>query len=404
MPGPDLSISNSVIQSFLAGQQLAMAKREEAQKILKEKLDREERAAKAAEDTRQFNETFKSQQAHQDAIYKLQQSSNKLAALKVQQDIQDAALKTGQTPGFTPKVISETMSGVAPGSYISQFTPQDPSLGLQPFTSIDPDTFARQQAARENILNEPKTQAAIRIKQAEDFARQQEELQKQGFQEIQNQKNRDKDIEVAKLRAAAAGKDPFKKLEVHRQTPLNTADLEKYHVPAGTTYGQIEGMTPGLKLTPQQRNKIDYLKDMLSDALDARNLLDPEKGGIGYDKYFLGREGVMSIGSGSLTEGLAKLKGESNEIMAAVRNKLGSTFDKRKIESAGKVLSAAELQGLRNYVPPYEHTSNPIQAKVNLNNFIGATSDLINKLEKEYEKQTPTGIKPKLDLNKFIVK
>ena len=92
-----------------------------------------------------------------------------------------------------------------------------------------------------------------------------------------------------------------------------------------------------------------------------------------------------------------------------IRNKLGSVFDKRKVESAGKVLNAAELKLLQNYVPPYEHTLNPTQAKTNLDAFITGTSQLVKDLESQYANRvvTPGGKAPTrggtIDLNKFVV-
>ena len=112
--------------------------------------------------------------------------------------------------------------------------------------------------------------------------------------------------------------------------------------------------------------------------------------------------------SGVGTEQLAKFKGETDETQAMIRNKLGSVFDKRKVESAGKVLNAAELKLLQNYVPPYEHTLNPTQARVNLNNFISGTYQLIKDLESQYSHGTliknnsNTGAGT-IDLNRFIV-
>ena len=84
-------------------------------------------------------------------------------------------------------------------------------------------------------------------------------------------------------------------------------------------------------------------------------------------------------------------------------------FDKRKVKSAGKVLNAAELKLLQNYVPPYEHTLNPTQARVNLDNFISGTYQLIKDSEIQYSHGTlikegavPTGTRT-IDLNRFIV-
>src|SRR5207253_1725243 len=191
--------------------------------------------------------------------------------------------------------------------------------------------------------------------------------------------------------------------------PISTEDAQLYGVPAGTLHKDITGKTPGVKLSSAQEDKLTYLKSMLQDAVDAKQLLDPNYGGVGYDKYFLGRGGLLGLASGLGTEQLAKFKGESDETQAMIRNKLGSVFDKRKVESAGKVLNAAELKLLQNYVPPYEHTLNPTQAKTNLDAFITGTSQLVKDLESQYANRvvtpggkTPTGAGT-LDLNKFII-
>lgn len=394
----DTQATDSIIKAFMAGRELARQKTENTQKQEKEAQDRADRLAAQEEAKKQFEAELKQKNDQFTIAHKAAAIANEIVQAQAKSQFTQTLQEGGNLPDYTKTTTTpRTYNGMVSTGYESSYTPTDPNSNLPKLNNVlDPESYAKIQAHLEDIKTAPKTNAAIQIKEAESAIKAKEELAKQTFEAGENQKKLNNAIQVAHIRARAAS-NPLDKLLIHDMTPLSTSDLEKYHVPAGTTYAQIKGQTPGLKLTPAQQNKIDYLKDMLSDAIDAEALLNPLKSGIGYENYFYGKPGILSAGSGIVSEALAGLKGEGDETKSLIRNKLGSVFDKRKVESAGKVLSAAEFKLLRNYVPPYEHTALPAQAKTNLEEFIKGINELIQKLESEY-----SGGKKRLSLEEIL--
>ena len=433
----NVDVGNSIIQAFLAGHQMAFERQKRQDELAKEKFSQELATKKYQEDIRQFNEQAKRAQEQFAAEQNIRESQNKLAELSARQGIVENYQKGIAIPGLTENQYSPTDIGqnVQPGQASVNVSPGrifTPDIITQPNTvTISHPTLgtfniptreaaATEQARIQDILLGPQK----RMKIEEERAKMLEEMSKLFYQEkftgAENEKNRQNAYNIALLRIKAEN-DPNKKKEIWDNTPVTTqeaVDLKDHgiDIPVGTLHKDIAGKTPGIKLTAPQDEKLTYLRSMLQDARDAQLLLDPEKGGIGYDRYFLGKSGFSltsplgGLTSGLGTEQLSKLKGETDETQAVIRNKLGAVFDKRKVESAGKVLNAAELKLLQNYVPPYEHTLNPTQARVNLDNFISGTYQLIKDLESQYshgtlikDKVNSTSGAGTLDLNKFIV-
>lgn len=403
----DNSTVNSIINAFMQGHQFALQKKQEvtrqqerAQDITIAQKNREEDIARAKEQRDLENK-------RQNAI----DSVN--AALRNLQIAHEEA-NTYSTTGDTQPNYVETNAESVPideGIAGTRHTFATSQLGMPNFKALDPISSALLEAKRQSILLEPKTQEAIRVKQAEDEANRQKELKKQEFDAEQNRLKRENDREIAKLRASATN-NPKKKLELWNETPVSDVEAELYGVPAGTLHKEIIGKNPGVKLSTDQQNKISYIDGMIQDALDAKTLLDPEKGGVGYNKYFYGTPGVKGVLSGSVSEALASRKGESDPTLSEIRNRLAAGFDKQKVESAGKVLNAAELKILNSYSIPYEHTMNPTQAKSNLEQFIanairtkesiqsGAANRVVNSKVNISNKD----IKGEIDLSNFEIK
>jgi len=445
----DPTASNSIINAFMSGHQAAFENQRRLDELNKEQLAREFEQKQLAEHMREFDKSSKDAQARFDAEQAIRESQNRIATLNAKQAIVENYQKGLAIPGLTEqsydpnKIGSNVNIGAGPaqmntpgpgwpfynkvyGSDIitnpKTVTVSHPDLGT--FNIPTREAAATTQAGIQKILMGPSVAAKIQ----EELAKIQVENAKQEnqykFQGMENEKNRQNAYAIALLRSNATN-DPLKKLEIWNYTPVSTEEAERYGVPAGTLHKDIVGLKPGIKLTPSQEDKLTYLKSMLQDAHDAQILLDPKYDGIGYDKYFFGKAFSLmnpsTIISGLPSEILAKAKGESDETQAMIRNKLGNVFDKRKVESAGKVLNAAELKLLQNYVPPYEHSINPVQAKANLEEFIKGTSTLIHDLETQYGNRTinpgvrdtkgtinktlvpsEKGNKP-IDLNQFIV-
>src|SRR6266850_317011 len=407
----DPSASNSIIQAFISGHQAAFENQKRLDELNKEQLAREFEQKQLAEHMREFDKSSKDAQARFDAEQAIRESQNRIATLNAKQSIIESYQKGIEVPGLTKQPYSPTDIGsninigagpstmiprAVTGGYDRIFgkdiiappntvTVSHPDLGT--FNIPTREAAATTQAGIQKILMGPAVEAKIDEKLAKIQVENAKQENQYKFQGIENEKNRQNAYAIALLRSQATN-DPKKKLEIWGNTPLNMHEEERYGAPAGTLHKDIVGRTPGVKLTPAQEDKLTYLKSMLQDAHDAQILLDPKYNGIGYDKYFFGKAFSLTspstLLSGLPSEILAKAKGESDETQAIIRNKLGNVFDKRKVESAGKVLNAAELKLLQNYVPPYEHSINPVQAKANLEEFIKGTSQLIHDLEGQY--------------------
>src|SRR5436853_7440658 len=338
----NVDVGNSIIQAFLAGHQMAFERQKRQDELAKEKFSQELATKKYQEDIRQFNEQTKRAQEQFAAEQNIRESQNKLAELSARQNIVESYQKGIGIPGlqesqYSPTDVSQNIQpgqisvNASPGRI---FTPETitqpntvtvshPTLGT--FNSPTREAAATNQAGIQKILMGPSVEAKI----AEEKAKMFEELSKLKFQEDftgkQNELNRQNAQLIARMRISAEH-DPQKKLEIWNNTPVSTEDAQLYGVPAGTLHKDITGKTPGVKLSSVQEDKLTYLKSMMQDAIDAKQLLDPIYGGIGYDKYFLGQSGLSltsplgGITSGLGTEYLAKAKGETDETQAMIRN------------------------------------------------------------------------------------
>jgi hypothetical protein len=389
-----VKLNNGIIEAYLAGKGLAEQKIARQRQIEQDKIAQEDKKKKEdfeqkkfEEGVRQFDDQLKLQKLTQAALNAQREVQTQLMKSEMQKEV----LKSGMTPPDYKVKSSESIEDPSRPGYAGTkniYAPENEESGLPTFEGVDSLTYAKNEANIQEEIDRPKNEQALRIKDVESQAKLIEQAYKQKFDDEQADKQRKVMLEVARIRSANTN-NPMLKLQIHDATPLSIEEARQMQVPSGTTYGQIKGQTPGIKPSSADETKITYLKEMLGDLIDARALIDPDFGGIGYDKYFYGRKGITNILSGAPSEMMASLKGEGKESHAAIRTKLVSAFDKRKVESAGKVLNATEFKILRNYSIPYEHTLMPAQGKSNLDESIKGIMELIGNLEKQYKPTKP---------------
>src|SRR6266850_7838661 len=163
---------NSILEAYQQGIMTSQYKRSEAtrQKERAENIKLEEQHRK--EDIARLEQHYNLEQAKQDALHT---AAANLQQYELQNKMQEIYRKTGETPSGYSSIKAESIpisEGVA--GTRQTFGPDTSSLNpiLQKpvFSAMDPTSAALQEAVTENITTEPKTQAAIRVKQAEDEA------------------------------------------------------------------------------------------------------------------------------------------------------------------------------------------------------------------------------------------
>ena len=160
----NMDVTNSIIRAFQLGQQ---------QKLQREELDLRRKTAEEekklreqqqAEQIRQFNEQQKRLSDQFEATNKIAQGQAKLQELEGLSKITEALEAGRYIPG-----VSKIATAKIGENQLNTF--QSPDIrGGEAFSARDPMTAARQTAEMQEQLIRPKTEAEIRIRQAQEAA------------------------------------------------------------------------------------------------------------------------------------------------------------------------------------------------------------------------------------------
>jgi len=281
----DLSIGSGIINAYLAG----LRERREKEKDIS---DKQATADALKEHSRQFDLKQKQENEHFDKTFKAESAVRALTALQMRAALQRHVEETGSLPPGATELLKtntspqEDIDSLNAGTYNSpemrgQLRPgmTGPSVTrdiqlpdeLGSMTALDPISAALRDAQREQILQAPKTNEAIRqatgIKSAEHpFLMDMERLKNTDVKSLQDQKDiaamarakllDDGRARDARTRAASKVTGGANK---HLNTYLSTDDLTRYGMPQGTKYKDIQGMSPGKILSPTENDKVNVL-------------------------------------------------------------------------------------------------------------------------------------------------
>src|SRR5437870_891767 len=104
----NVDVGNSIINTFLAGHQMAFETQKHQEELAKEKFSQELQTKKYQEDIRQFNEQAKRVQEQFTAEQTIRESQNKLAELSARQNIVENYQKGIGVPGLTENQYNPT--------------------------------------------------------------------------------------------------------------------------------------------------------------------------------------------------------------------------------------------------------------------------------------------------------
>lgn len=347
----DLSPSNAIIQSFLAGTQLARQKRDETEEQKRRREDTEFREQQAQEAIRQFNEQLSRQKAQFNAQIKLSQAAANREELELQNKfMQQVQTGLGVPPGFEETGIESFEMGPGMAGTISTFKSPDFPRG---FRAKDPTSFAIEQAEMQRILSAPKLEAEKEIKGIEAVIKaqeiQQQHLNRMKQIELQNQGR----LEAAKLRGQDTKNDPAERL-------LDANEQEIYGLPAGAKVRDTFGKMPGIKLSAPQQEDLKALQLLEIQNSRLESLLND----VGWENYYKGK----TVGGGF--EDLKRLFGaERAEKIEQITVILGDIKSLISHERFGTALSVGEKQRLQEFEPSSFHTTNVNAAKARITNF-----------------------------------
>lgn len=132
----DLGVSQSIIGAYSQGRQEALQRQKLKLDTEQQAIENKQKADAAAEQTRQFNERLKSDQAQLEASHQLQQAQFNLSKALALPQFQKLAEESGNVAGFTPGPSQQggdyrTFTGTAPGLEGTSFTAANPDVALK---------------------------------------------------------------------------------------------------------------------------------------------------------------------------------------------------------------------------------------------------------------------------------
>lgn len=386
----DLSGVNSIVQAFMAGRQISNERQSREDRLAKEAQDRKDKLAQEQLAQKNLETQIKEGTRRFDLGQKAADLANELAAEHQRIALQSGINESGITPpGYKLDNSQSVQTGEGTAGTSNDYSPEDIKSLLPKLTNVlDPETYARQQARIEEIRNQPKTDAAIRVKQAEDSIRYQEKHDTLEQQLLMHQDNNALALKIAEMSHASA------------------ADIQKMKDDSAKQIAELKDAfvkNKDLNLTPDEQDKYKMLDEVTNKARELQILLS----GSGI-KYYQGM-GLSSLAN----EGLGRTAGYENvpifdskgqpiiynghpatyKDIRTLAGDLQSTLAQERFKSR---FTSAEQQQLNTYVPTPNRTEAPDSVGSKLPNLIKSLDQQKRDLKSPKIQRDPNS-KPSLD-------
>lgn len=369
----NLDISNAIVNSFLAGQQLSKQKREEERSVRQQDIENRAREQQRAEQVKQFNEQLTENKRQFDVTQKALAMMHELEQEGQRMQLQEQVLKTGITPPGYKKVTQGQNFPVASGTgeldlgptASITYQPENPESTLSSFEiGMTPEQYAERQGKLTAIQNEPAIQGQIRIKQAEDaFKIYQDNLQyRRDLDKIRLQ-NEGRN-EAARIRGQQQS-DRQLDAPIHPDVQRDVFGLKDYN--PNLTLRTAQGLKLIKPLTPAQQDKAADFADLQAQTLQLKDILEKKDpaGVSNYDKFYRGLAG------GAYAEIKGKFYDDTKEMEDA--RQLASTIElkaKNLIGKLGGALTANEQQLLEKSAVSPNRGLTSVRGKAILDGFL----------------------------------
>jgi hypothetical protein len=415
----DFGPSNSIIQSYIAGQQIARQRVQDRQDKEEKAQARLERQKSFDEQVKQFKERMAFDKEQWQKQVQLQETLRDIQGLDIRQKMVENYYKGITLPGMTEKNIGRAYTTSVSGSYgdgpdsfpIPEITPRGPSrvrVGLPNNLGevVIPSKIdrAKEQAEIERIARAPEFENALELVDAKSI----NDAAIKGA-ELEAQKTRDAKLhdyamalarERNRLRPSAV--DNFLDRPLAPQFQLdNFGDYD----PRRTGRSEFTAAQTLDKAQKAEFQDLDAISDAARDALDSlTNPKNPD-----YDKFknfFIENGGAIeTIGAGWKDFKVHLRGGELDATAAKLKAKLGLADTKIAVANFGKVIPSKEKDMLRSFSASGEHRQTLTSVVEKLKNMIDYNESLKARTLRDLKAPTVPGKeKIDIDLNQFIVK